>query len=101
MKKLIAFPLLFALLSCGEKKPDNTIDSDDVTVTASAKGRIDADLPEITFDEPVFDFGKITQGERVSHSFSFTNTGKKSLVVSGANASCGCTVPGWPKEPIP
>jgi hypothetical protein len=101
MKKLIAFSLLVSLFSCQEEKQGGTITSDDVTVTASAKGRIDADLPEITFDEPTFDFGKITQGERVTHSFSFTNTGETDLIVSGANASCGCTVPGWPKEPIP
>jgi hypothetical protein len=40
------------------------------------------------------------EGERVSHAFTFTNTGKNALVISKAIGSCGCTVPEWPKEPI-
>jgi hypothetical protein len=40
------------------------------------------------------------EGEKVSHSFTFTNTGDNDLVISNARGSCGCTVPEWPKEPI-
>jgi hypothetical protein len=71
-----------------------------VNNTASADGESNEDLPEIKFEEEVFDFGKITQGERVSHSFKFKNIGSKNLIISGANGSCGCTVPEYPKEPI-
>jgi hypothetical protein len=39
-------------------------------------------------------------GEVVEHTFRFTNTGSKDLVISSASASCGCTIPNWPKEPI-
>ena len=46
------------------------------------------------------DFGKVTDGERVEHTFKFTNTGEADLVISSATASCGCTIPDWPKEPI-
>lgn len=100
MKKLFVICLVFALSACDSEKQADTVDADDVTVTASARGKSRTDLPEIAFAEPEFDFGKITQGERVSHSFAFTNTGKSNLIVTGASASCGCTVPGWPKEPI-
>lgn len=55
---------------------------------------------QITFDEEVFDFGDITEGDEVEHVFSFTNTGKNPLVINNATASCGCTVPVWPRDPI-
>jgi hypothetical protein len=99
MKKLIFAASLFALFSCSHND-DGTIGTDAVNNTASANGSSNADLPNMKFEEEVFDFGKITQGEKVSHAFKFTNTGSKNLIISGANGSCGCTVPEWPKEPI-
>jgi len=39
-----------------------------------------------------FDFGTVTEGEIVSHTFSFTNTGSEPLIISDAKGSCGCTV---------
>jgi hypothetical protein len=56
--------------------------------------------PEMSFDEKDFEFGEIMQGDKVEHTFKFTNTGKAPLVISNARASCGCTVPQWPKEAI-
>lgn len=57
-------------------------------------------LPEISFQEEEHDFGTINEGDVVEHTFAFTNTGDKPLVISNASASCGCTVPEWPKQPI-
>ncbi|MGX5819898.1 DUF1573 domain-containing protein [Chitinophaga lutea] len=54
----------------------------------------------MTFDKEIHNFGDVEEGEVVEHSFRFTNTGGKSLVIVNAQASCGCTVPQWPKEPI-
>lgn len=54
----------------------------------------------IKFEEERFNFGTITQGEKVKHTFKFTNTGNSDLVIVSAKGSCGCTVPEWPKEPI-
>lgn len=55
---------------------------------------------EIKFDEDKFDFGELTQGDIVHHTFSFTNTGSNPLIITNAVGSCGCTVPTYPKEPI-
>ena len=52
------------------------------------------------FENPEFDFGKIRSGEKVSHVFKFTNTGAYPLIISNAKASCGCTVPFYPKVPV-
>lgn len=58
-------------------------------------------LTSIEYAETEFDFGEIEDGEKVEHEFSFKNTGSEPLVISKAQGSCGCTVPDWPKEPIP
>ena len=55
---------------------------------------------EMSFAETEFDFGTITEGEKVSHTYKFTNTGEEPLILSNAKGSCGCTVPVWPREPI-
>ena len=55
----------------------------------------------IAFEEEVYDFGKIKQETENKHIFKFTNTGQEPLVISNARGSCGCTVPKYPKEPIP
>ncbi|MEE2700080.1 MAG: DUF1573 domain-containing protein [Bacteroidota bacterium] len=57
-------------------------------------------LPNLTFEKLRHNFGEITQGESVSHQFTFSNTGKGDLIISNAKGSCGCTVPKWPKKPI-
>lgn len=54
----------------------------------------------ITFKETSIDFGDLTQGDKVSHTFQLTNTGTAPLIISNVAATCGCTVPSWPKEPI-
>lgn len=54
----------------------------------------------IEFEETVFDWGTITQGDKVSYVFKFTNTGNEALLIKNAKGSCGCTVPQWPKTPI-
>ena len=87
------------MFSCNNDE-NKGIDASSVSNTASANGKTNSSLPEIKFEEEVFDFGKITQGEVVSHDFKFKNIGNSNLIISGASGSCGCTVPKWPKEPI-
>jgi len=55
----------------------------------------------IKFQETEHNFGTITEGEKVRHAFVFENTGKEPLIIADAIASCGCTVPSYPKRPIP
>ncbi|MFK7770805.1 MAG: DUF1573 domain-containing protein [Saprospiraceae bacterium] len=54
----------------------------------------------IEFEEKEFDFGTIDEGEKVSHTYKFTNTGSEPLIIKDAKGSCGCTVPSWPKDPV-
>ncbi len=55
---------------------------------------------KISFDNKVHEYGMIMQGDKVSHKFSFTNTGSADLVISDVSASCGCTKPSYPFIPI-
>jgi hypothetical protein len=60
-----------------------------------------ANAQKLEFDEPVHDFGVIKEElGSVTHAFKFTNTGDKPLVITRVQASCGCTTPGWTKEPV-
>ena len=54
----------------------------------------------IKFEKEEHDFGTLLQGEVVSYSFHFTNTGNAPLLISEVGSSCGCTVGDYPREPI-
>jgi hypothetical protein len=47
-----------------------------------------------------YDFGQIKLGKPVTYEFTFTNKGQIPLVISTVQASCGCTVTSYTKEPI-
>lgn len=85
MKKTIFLSIFFSFFFLGlfaQEKSNNTNDS-------------------IIFEKTVHDYGTITQGSDGNCEFKFTNKGKAPLVLKNVQTSCGCTVPEWPKEPIP
>ena len=54
----------------------------------------------LKFNKEVHDFGKLSEGPLATYNFEVTNTGTAPVVISNAQASCGCTTPDWSKEPI-
>jgi len=99
---LILSALCFSNCKNAAVKDGEELNSDVVNNPATANGKADMEnVPKFTFEKDVHDFGKIIQGEKVSYSFKFTNTGKSDLIINSANGSCGCTVPNYPKQPIP
>ena len=59
------------------------------------------DGPVITVEKKNHDFGDIYSGDKVEHTYYFTNTGNEPLIITNVNVTCGCTTPkGWPKDPI-
>lgn len=57
--------------------------------------------PQMAFEKTTHDFGTIAEElGTVSYEFVFKNTGKTPLVINRVVASCGCTTPEWPKEPV-
>ncbi len=43
--------------------------------------------PSIEFVNETYDFGHVTQGERVEHTFEFSNTGTEELVIERIESS--------------
>lgn len=58
-------------------------------------------VTSIAIDSSFFDFGTVKQGVMVKRTFQFTNTGADSLVITDVKTTCGCTVPDWPRQPVP
>ena len=100
IKQLLAVAVvaLFVMTSCGEKQQGG-LSTDLVTNPRSATETSDKQAV-ITFDKEEHDFGSLLQGEVVTYSFHFTNTGSMPLIISGVTTSCGCTVGEYPHEPI-
>jgi len=52
------------------------------------------------WENTLYNFGTVNQGEVVNYTFKFTNNGTEDLLIQSASASCGCTVPKKPSGPI-
>lgn len=101
MKKIILSMACMAMLaSCSNQDPKQSETTETATVTTSSAETAPADAPAFKFEKESFDFGQITDGEKVSYDFKFTNVGKSPLIITSATATCGCTVPDYPKEPV-
>ena len=48
----------------------------------------------IKFDEEVYDFGSVLEGEKVNYTFVFTNKGTETILIKNVRPTCGCTVTG-------
>lgn len=58
--------------------------------------------PVIFWEKKSHDFGNIVQGDKVEHTFYFTNAGNEPLIITNVHVSCDCTtLRGWPRDPIP
>ncbi len=67
---------------------------------AAPDAKANPNAPEVIFAETSFDFATLQKGDECSHEFTFKNTGKEPLILANCQASCGCTTPSCPKEPI-
>lgn len=95
-----AFIVALGLLaSCNGTGGQGQLSTDLVTSPKSATETSDKQAV-IEFDKEEHDFGTLLQGEVVSYSFHFTNTGNVPLIISEVGSSCGCTVGDYPREPI-
>ncbi len=107
---------LMAMASCKNDTASSAVDAAANAVTtpsvpaatsptAAAPGGEEPAVPagpitSIEFTDTEHDFGTIMEGEKVNRTFKFTNTGQEPLIISNAKATCGCTVPSWPRDPI-
>ncbi len=83
----------------GKKLNDNAIKTGNII--EDEKGEmVETDKPIMQFDEEIHDFGELEEGPKYDHEFTFENIGNQPLIITGVKASCGCTTPNWPKDPV-
>ncbi len=96
MKKYFLFLfILIILISCNVRRKDKIADDLETQKVLALK-----DTTTVQIIDSAYNFGKVTDGEKVEYSYRFKNTGTKPLVIIDASASCGCTVPQKPEKPI-
>ncbi|MFN8289947.1 MAG: DUF1573 domain-containing protein [Chitinophagaceae bacterium] len=83
MKKVLLLATAFAFTLGAMAQPSQTKPEDVIKVNSESH-----------------DFGKIKQGEPVTYVFELKNISDKPVVVESTSASCGCTTPEKPTEPI-
>lgn len=104
MKK-VSIALLFVfssvvLVSCGETNTSAKVNKANLEKAKKRDLENSKGAPVVAFDKTEYDFGTVLEGTIVETTFKVTNNGKTDLIISNAQATCGCTVPVWPKEPI-
>jgi Protein of unknown function (DUF1573) len=55
---------------------------------------------DLAFTDMIHDFGTVQEGPDATCKFTFVNKGNEDMIIQKAQASCGCTVPTYSKEPI-
>ena len=100
-KKIFYFMVLVLIIaSCGNRNSE-LLNPKIVNNPASANGASNNDpQPAFKFEQTEHDFGKVVEGEIVTYSFRFTNSGGSDLIITQAKGSCGCTVPRYPTNPV-
>lgn len=122
MNKLVPIVLVAVLTSCGGNEEVIKSKSGDVTSSIEAGSLSEKELQKsleeyekmekerlekekasqttLEFDKLRHDFGNVTTGSNNSTYFKVTNTGDKPLIIEDVAASCGCTTPMKPEQPI-
>lgn len=119
MKSIVILALSALLIfSCTDKRMENSLKNLEKRVAALEKKSgiatsapvaepanatpVDpSKSPVMVFEATEYDFGTVAEGEVVEYTFKFKNVGAMPLIINQATATCGCTVPEWPKDPVP
>lgn len=87
LKYFLSLLVVIIFVSCGNNN-SNEISTDLVNIPASASSDAkEGDLPKFEFKRSSFDFGAISPGEVVSHTFKFKNVGGSDLIISKVASS--------------
>lgn len=57
-------------------------------------------MPQIEFEQTVYNYDTVSQGANGECSFIFKNIGDAPLIISSTSASCGCTTPSFDAKPV-
>jgi hypothetical protein len=112
MKKILTF-VAAGIIAAGALNAQNTPKAVPVAAPKASKAKAKAAPastnnpkpalvagPSIAFEKMEHDFGNLNMGPQAIVSFKFSNNGSEAVVLTDVHASCGCTTPEWPREPI-
>ncbi|MBD0403371.1 MULTISPECIES: DUF1573 domain-containing protein [unclassified Flammeovirga] len=103
IKALSVLALTLLMVACGEKKSESSSTADATQAKIEEVKQPSAPtgpLAQFKFTEKEFDFGEITEGDKVTHVFNYTNEGEVPLTITNVRTTCGCTAPNWSREPL-
>ncbi|PVH24618.1 DUF1573 domain-containing protein [Sphingobacterium corticibacter] len=91
---------LLLLVACNNAGNTSNTSATDSTSSSTEVAKANTGNGEVSFAEEAFDFGQITDGEVVDHTFKFKNTGTEPVIISRVSTSCGCTTPEYTSTPV-
>ncbi len=101
---LLLVPVALLIVSCGgqasEREQNTAVAESSVADNSEQLAEVNENAPVVAVAEDTHDFGQANEGDKVTHVFEFTNEGQTPLIISSVQASCGCTTPDYPKQPI-
>lgn len=104
MKKLLLLSTLaVGLIACKQTGKDQPATDAEINKKAALQAALadSTNLTEIQWIDSVDrKLGKLKSNESVNIRWRFRNAGDKPLVIENVSASCGCTVPEKPEQPI-
>lgn len=96
--KITGFLIILGLWSaCSPSKSEK----DPKKAKEESLKRIEENRPKILWASKEHNIGTVKEGDKKEFDFKFKNVGKSPLQITNAQPSCGCTVPDFPKSPIP
>jgi hypothetical protein len=96
VKKYILFLLVSVIIiSCNSRSKDKIAEG-----TTVPPAVVITDSTTVQIIDSAYNYGKVSEGEKVEYNYRFRNTGSKPLVILSATSTCGCTVPEKPEKPV-
>ncbi|MCQ2284972.1 MAG: DUF1573 domain-containing protein [Bacteroidales bacterium] len=96
MKKLIVIALILCSLISVQAQTSKSSSKSSAKTTSTYKGT----GAEIKFDKLTVDFGTLKVGDVKVVTITYTNIGKKPLILDDVVSSCDCTTVTWSKKPV-
>lgn len=101
MKKLLLIGILICSIMAAQAQTTKAKSASKSTTTkASTTSTYTGTGAEIKFDKLTVDFGTLKVGDVKVVTVTFTNIGKKPLILDDVISSCDCTTVNWEKKPV-